>query len=641
MMQIFGICAGSTLQLCLGAAHIGSCGLGHRTQHNCCLTPNGRVLLQPNHAGRTPIHSLFPKVSAVNSTGVGIVQVALTNISAINVALCIHLTNAIFVLQPKMHPVPSTPLLPSPILPTPININRLIPFLGAYEPARAQYLINGFQCGFPIHFEGTPSNSVASNLLSARLLPHIVDAKLTKELAAHRLAGPFDDQPLPQFRVSPLGVVPKKVQGEYCLIHHLSYPNGTSVNDGISYENSTVSYARIDDAVTLIKKVGSGSFLAKTDIKNAFRIIPIRPEDYNLLGMFWKGKYYYDRCMPMGCSSSCSTFEAFSTAIEWIAKHNCQIKHMLHLLDDFLIVAPSLEHCHSQLVNFLNLCEYLGIPMAPEKTVGPSNVLSFAGIELDTCRMEARLPNDKLLKCISLISDFMQRNKVTLRELQSLIGTLNFACSVVVPGRAFLRRLINLTKGAKRAHHYIRLNRSTKADLVVWQTFLHDFNGRSFFLQDGWFDSDTLQLYTDASGSCGFGAVFGNYWCYGEWPGYWKSLNIAILEFFPILLSILLWGSSMRNRRIIFFTDNLALVSVINNTTSRDATLLMFVRRLVLACLGFNILFRARHVPGIHNELADSLSRLQMQRFKRLAPACMHPSPTVIPPDLLPQNWQV
>ena len=64
---------------------------------------------------------------------------------------------------------------------------------------------------------------------------------------------------------------------------------------------------------------------------------------------------------------------------------------MLHLLDDFLIISGSHEQCSRELSLFLELCSYLGIPMAPEKTVGPSTVLSFAGIELDTVRSEARL----------------------------------------------------------------------------------------------------------------------------------------------------------------------------------------------------------------------------------------------------------
>ena len=85
--------------------------------------------------------------------------------------------------------------------------------------------------------------------------------------------------------------------------------------------------------------------------------------------------------------------------------------------------------------------------MAPEKTEGPSPFLSFAGIELHCSMNEARLPQEKVRKCLLAIRSLLGRKKVTLKELQSLIGLLNFACSVVTPGRVFLRRLINLTIG--------------------------------------------------------------------------------------------------------------------------------------------------------------------------------------------------
>ena len=117
--------------------------------------------------------------------------------------------------------------------------------------------------------------------------------------------------------------------------------------------------------------------------------------------------------------------------------------------------------------------------------IGPFRVLSFAGIELDTMRMEARLPDDKLVNCRILISTFLRRKKLKLKELQSLIGLLNFVWSVVVPGCAFLRRLIDLRKCVQSAHHCIRFNKSAKDDLTIWQFFLDTFNVRSFFCMMG------------------------------------------------------------------------------------------------------------------------------------------------------------
>ena len=74
---------------------------------------------------------------------------------------------------------------------------------------------------------------------------------------------------------------------------------------------------------------------------------------------FWQGKYYYDKAMPMGCASSCRTFEMISTAFEWVAKKHLPIPHLIHILDDYLMAAPSFQQCCIDLQNFLSLCQYL------------------------------------------------------------------------------------------------------------------------------------------------------------------------------------------------------------------------------------------------------------------------------------------
>lgn len=114
------------------------------------------------------------------------------------------------------------PFLPS--LPTPIKVNRLVFLLDGYTPSTVEFFLSGFTKGFPVHFEGERTSQTATNLLSALENPEVVDAKLGKELAAHQLAGPFLSPPLSPFRISPLGIVPKKVPGEFRLIHHLSFP---------------------------------------------------------------------------------------------------------------------------------------------------------------------------------------------------------------------------------------------------------------------------------------------------------------------------------------------------------------------------------------------------------------------------------
>ena len=104
----------------------------------------------------------------------------------------------------------------------------------------------------------------------------MVDQKLHKESIHNRIAGPFPQPPFQNMVFSPLGLQPKKAPGQYRVIHHLSFPKGASVNDGIPHEFATVQYATVGQAIQHIVHHGPNCYLAKTDIQSAFRIIPVR-----------------------------------------------------------------------------------------------------------------------------------------------------------------------------------------------------------------------------------------------------------------------------------------------------------------------------------------------------------------------------
>ena len=86
---------------------------------------------------------------------------------------------------------------------------------------------------------------------------------------------------------------------------------------------------------------------------------------------------------------------------------------VLHVLDDFLFIAKTKELCARDLQNFIFVRDYLGVPLVPEKTVGPDTVLQFAGITLDSLLFEACLPEDKLAKCRVMLHNFYTRRTVT------------------------------------------------------------------------------------------------------------------------------------------------------------------------------------------------------------------------------------
>ena len=328
---------------------------------------------------------------------------------------------------------------------------------------------------------------------------------LQKELAHNRISGPFQDPPFSVFRSSPLGLVAKKTPGEFRLIHDLSYPEGDSVNSSIPDQYKHVQYESMDDLIALVLQAGPGSKISKCDIQGAYRNIPILPACYHILGFMVDDRYYFDRCLPMGCSVSCQIFERFSCALQWIMNTQFNCTTMWHLIDDFVFISPAdPDLCDTYLDCFLSLCSDINVPIKQSKTCRSSTCQTVMGIEIDTVVMEARLPLDKINHAKTLVNSFLRRNKVTLHELQSLIGYLNFACLVVVPGRPFLRRLIHLTKGIRKRRHHIRLTRESKRDLEAWLIFLDHYQGKSMLLDYVWTSSAKIQMYTDAAQSVGY-----------------------------------------------------------------------------------------------------------------------------------------
>jgi hypothetical protein len=166
--------------------------------------------------------------------------------------------------------------------------------------------------------------------------------ELNKEIKKGRVAGQFDEIPLNNFRSSPIGLVPKKVLGDFRLIHHLSWPSGTSVNDLIDPSMCSLKYSCFDDAVTS---------------STIWPELRTRPDDYSLVGFTFDNKLYYDKAMSMRCSVSCSTWVKFSCFIKWLLKFSSARGKTMHYLDDYLFVGrDGTGDCLSLMDMLHNMC---------------------------------------------------------------------------------------------------------------------------------------------------------------------------------------------------------------------------------------------------------------------------------------------
>ena len=188
-----------------------------------------------------------------------------------------------------------------------------------------------------------------------------------------------------------MGVIRKgHTPGKWRLITDLSFPEHRSVNDGIDSRLCSLQYTSVEKVATAAIGLGRGALLAKLDVKSAYRLIPVHPLDRPLLGIEWQGSAYMDGMLPFGLRSAPKIFTAVADALEWILRRQ-GVVHVDHYLDDFIIYGPpGSDQCAEQLQWTLALCERLGVPVADEKLEGPTECLTFLGIEIEFCACRRR-----------------------------------------------------------------------------------------------------------------------------------------------------------------------------------------------------------------------------------------------------------
>ena len=157
-----------------------------------------------------------------------------------------------------------------------------------------------------------------------------------------------------------------------------------------------MQYTSVSEVAAKCVQLGAGTLMGKMDIQQAYRNVPVAPEDRRLLGMKWQGKVYIDKVLPFGLRSAPLIFSAVADALQWIMTRH-EVSWVVHYLDDFLTLGPGgSQECGSNMLRMIDVCIKAGLPIEPSKTVGPAAAVCFLGMELDSNEGTIRLPADKL-----------------------------------------------------------------------------------------------------------------------------------------------------------------------------------------------------------------------------------------------------
>lgn len=460
-------------------------------------------------------------------------------------------------------------------------------------------------------------------------------ALVEKQLSAELAAGQLIRQPAGavSHHIHALGAIPKSAE-EVRIIHDLSSPAGQSINDRITYLHCP--WASLDDALRLVTR---GCWMARVDIKQYYRPIPVDPADWPLMAFRWQfageaePATLWDPYLEFGQRNAPEVAHRFTQAILAILRSRGH-KNVIGIMDDFLVVDSTQEGCEATWQALLGLLQELGFQpnRKPGKTDPPAQVVKFVGVLIDSIQMEVRLCPEKLANISARLADISSGHKVKQRDLESLAGLLAWACKVVYGGRTFMRRIWDALATAQAPHHHVRLQAEARADLQWWAENLPQFNGKATILPAE--ATAPMEFQTDAESTGAVGVfIMGGYaglthpqlcslflpeGAYVPPPGQ----HISVYETFAVLAAVRLFPAQFENRHLRVRSDNTQTVAAIQNQTSSagqtKAHIMRILRELFAWSVKLNFRLTAAHLPGFQNAMADALSRGQHDRFTGL-----------------------
>ena len=272
-----------------------------------------------------------------------------------------------------------------------------------------EFLLDGITNGFQLLPSDAPIQPAEMNNYFSTVNPLVRD-RVEKQILEEIAVGNYVSTSVKPTIISALGAVPKPDSEDLRLIHDCSMPPGQGVNNYIEIEKQ--KFQTLDDAVKLIKQ---GYYMAKIDLRHAYRSVPVHPSNYNALGLKWRftGEtqftYLVDTRLPFGGRSAPGIFHRLTQSVRrMMARRGFDM--IIVYLDDFLVIGKTKAECQAAFDTLRDLLQSLGFELSPSKVILPCQRLVFLGIFIDAIKLTLSLPAVKLAELRSAITTFTNVN---------------------------------------------------------------------------------------------------------------------------------------------------------------------------------------------------------------------------------------
>jgi hypothetical protein len=261
-------------------------------------------------------------------------------------------------------------------------------------------------------------------------------------------------------------------------ILNLSAPKDLSFNnavDPLSFEKLAMSSPKL--FAEALVKAGRGALFSKSDIVDAYKLVPNAENQHRMYGFRWGERFFYDKTTVFGSRAAPAFFDSLLETIENIV---CTLQKIpktfvLRQLDDVPMVAPSESNLTEKFTNaYKEICSELNVPLAEncpnhEKAFGPSTFGTVLGINFDSESMEWSISSEKAASLFENIDSFLERKTCSLKQVQKLHGKLaNFAQAHEFM-KGFRYNILALLNKFEGKPGQKLIPEVVKRDLIIWK----------------------------------------------------------------------------------------------------------------------------------------------------------------------------
>ena len=424
----------------------------------------------------------------------------------------------------------------------------------------------------------------------------------------------------------------------------MSSPLNHSINSEIPEEYKRVTYLSFVQLCNLIYNIGINGYIWTIDAEDAYYRIPVNKKYYHLLGIKWRNKYIFFKCLPFGLSTAPSIYNQFADGLKWACEHHypntfySKITNSFnidHYLDDFVGGNSNFDISKKQMSILENIFKYLNIPTSKRKCIGPFQTIDVLGYTFSTLILiTIAIQEKKRIKYLKFIKNILSNNFITINLYEKVTGYTRHCTNIIPNAKSFCRGFDHhkhfLIKAAKdditiTGNKKFNISKESRFDLLIWKSLLSNLEYYTlpikFIIKPN--NLPTIHVYTDATTTIGFGGFTTN----GRYfQSKWDKLNlpytfylkqkdiINVLELYAIVLAAELYGKYWKHHLIIFHSDNKTAVRAaskcsVNLNSDNYYAMANITKHLALLSIKYNFQYNSIHIEGKKNTIADALSR--------------------------------